>query len=64
MAKMGPADLDVAVVAFGLAGSVNPALLAQGKRTNIGFDPASASANISWTDGLNISDRGKIPAFP
>lgn len=36
--------------------SHNPALFTMGKRTNIGFDPASASANISWTDGLNIID--------
>jgi hypothetical protein len=47
----------VAVVALLLAGcSHNPALFTMGKRTNIGFDPASASANISWTDGLNIID--------
>ena len=47
----------IAVVALMLAGcSHNPALFTMGKRTNIGFDPASASANISWTDGLNIID--------
>ena len=47
----------IAVVALLLAGcSHNPALFTMGKRTNIGFDPASASANISWTDGLNIID--------
>ena len=36
--------------------SHNPAIFTMGKRTNIGFDPASMSANISWTDGLNIID--------
>ena len=47
----------VAVVALLLAGcSHNPAIFTMGKRTNIGFDPASLSANVSWTDGLNIID--------
>ncbi|MFA6931868.1 MAG: hypothetical protein WCT05_16210 [Lentisphaeria bacterium] len=34
----------------------NPAVFTMGKRTNIGFDPGQLTANISWTDGLNIVD--------
>lgn len=45
------------IITIFLAGcSHNPAIFTMGKRTNIGFDPASMSANISWTDGLNIID--------
>jgi len=36
--------------------SHNPAVFTMGKRTNVGFDPGQLSANISWTDGLNIVD--------
>ena len=36
--------------------SHNPAVITVGKRTNIGFDPGQMSANISWTDGLNVVD--------
>lgn len=40
-----------------LAGcSHNPAVFTLGKRTNVGFDPGQLSANVSWTDGLNIVD--------
>jgi len=45
------------IITIFLAGcSHNPAIFTMGKRTNIGFDPASMSANISWTDGLNVID--------
>lgn len=36
--------------------SHNPAVFTVGKRTNIGFDPGQMTANVSWTDGLNIVD--------
>lgn len=40
-----------------LAGcSHNPAVFTMGTRTNVGFDPGQLSANISWSDGLNIVD--------
>ena len=34
----------------------NPAIITLGERMNIGFDPGSAAANISKTNGLNIID--------
>ena len=45
------------LVLFMLVGcSHNPAIFTMGKRTNIGFDPGQMTANVSWTDGLNIVD--------
>jgi len=45
----------LAILAFIVSGcSHNPIVVTSGKRTNIGFDPGSLSASISWTDGLNL----------
>ena len=50
-------QLIVCMLLLVLAGcSHNPAVITMGKRTNIGFDPGQMSANISWTDGLNVVD--------
>ena len=46
--------LVILAVMLGEGCSHNPMVATFGKRTNIGFDPGTMSANISWTDGFNL----------
>lgn len=50
----------LATLAFIVSGcSHNPIVVTSGKRTNIGFDPGSLSASISWTDGLLAGSQSR-----
>lgn len=49
--------LSVCVSVFVLAGcSHNTGAFTLGTRVNLGFDPQNATANASYTDGLNVVD--------
>jgi hypothetical protein len=51
------AIIPAAVLAFVLAGcSHNTGAFTVGTRVNAGLDPQNATANISYTDGLNVVD--------
>lgn len=53
---MNKAIITLILTLFFAGCSHNPAVFTLGKRTNIGFDPGQMTANISWSDGLNVVD--------